>query len=57
MGLQEKIMFEHNGGMFFVGGFMWLSWPGIIVVIAYVIQVMIDGDKQTSTNNDSPMKF
>ena len=50
-------MFEHNGGMFFGGGFMWLFWVGIIVVIAYVIKVMIDSDKQTITSNDSPMKI
>ena len=42
-----------SGGdwMFFGGGFMWLFWIALIVVIAYAIKVVISGDPDTTKRN------
>lgn len=43
-------MYDHNGYMFFGGGFMWLVWLVLLVIVVIVIKaVMTD----SSNRNDS----
>jgi len=37
-------MGDHGEGMFFGGGFMWLIWIGLIVVIALIVKAIVYSD-------------
>ena len=50
------MMGSGDGGMFFGGGFMWLFWIALIVIIAYAIKMVITGDADSQRDiKDRPI--
>ncbi|MFV2061731.1 MAG: SHOCT domain-containing protein [Gammaproteobacteria bacterium] len=51
-----------GGGMFFGGGFMWIFWIILFIVIIWGVKMAMDGgsknsNNSNSTNSDSPMEL
>ena len=45
----------HDGvdGMFFGGGYMWILWLTLLVVVVYVLKVLVAGDSGRSSEDDA----
>jgi|AZIC01.1.fsa_nt_gi putative membrane protein len=52
-------MFSHDGAMWFGGGFMWLFWILVIVVIVLAIKFVASNsnDSVSSSIDESPMSI
>jgi len=51
-------MLAHNDAMFFGGGFMWLFWIGLIVIIALVVKSLsATGKPGAITGDKSPLEI
>jgi len=50
-------MFAHDGTMWFGGGFMWLFWILLIVVIAVAVKLVVGNSPGTTSsgNNESAL--
>ncbi len=42
----------HDNGIFFGGGFMWIFWVVLFVVIVYIVRAVV-GDNKTVENNST----
>lgn len=51
-------MMDDSGGMFLGGGFMWLFWLFVIVLIMVVAKAMMTGNAQHGdSHKDSPLSI
>jgi len=51
-------MMGDGGGMWFGGGFMWLFWIALIVILVWIIKAATDAGSQNKNNADeSPLEI
>ncbi len=51
-------MMSANGSMWFGGGFMWIFWILLFVVLVWVVKaVMTDTGSKNTTADDSPLEI
>lgn len=51
-------MFDHDGWMVFGGGFMWLFWVVVILIIVIGLRsLMNSGTAGNSSSGDTPMEI
>ena len=43
---------NHDGGLFFIGGFMWLFWIVLVIIIVFIIKSLVESNKRGSSSTD-----
>jgi len=50
-------MFEHDGNMFFGGGFMWIFWLFLIFILFVAIKAISGTSESKNTNRETPIEI
>jgi len=51
-------MFEHDGNMFFGGGFMWIFWLFLIFILFVAIKAIAGtGENKNTANRETPIEI
>ncbi len=51
-------MMSGSGSMWFGGGFMWIFWILLLVILVWIVKVaMTDASSKKTTEDDSPLEI
>lgn len=47
---------NHDGVLFFIGGYMWLFWIVLVVIIVFFVKTLVGSNKRSfSSTDESPL--